>query len=153
MPIDQEAANDQRSIGISRKEAKQALALLAHLRQICRTAIRPDGKFHRPVAMDQADLIIASVSLRVLMFDEEPLLLTFAQKHGMTPAQAIRAATFNAADLIGRSTDVGTLEAGKYADIIAVDADPMADVRALEHVSFVMKGGAVVRDAHTAPAP
>ncbi len=67
-------------------------------------------------------------------------------KYGMTPAQAIRAATYNAADLIGRLSDVGTLEPGKYADIIAVDADPMADVRALEHVSFVMKGGAVFKD-------
>ena len=68
-------------------------------------------------------------------------------KYGMSPAQAIRAATFNAADLIGRSQDVGTIEAGKYADIIAVESDPLADVRALEHVGFVMKGGAVVKDA------
>jgi len=68
-------------------------------------------------------------------------------KYGMTPAQAIRAATSSAADLIGRAQDVGTIEAGKYADIIAVDSDPLADVRALEHVSFVMKGGVVYRDA------
>ena len=66
-------------------------------------------------------------------------------KYGMTPAQAIRAATSSAADLIGRSADVGTLEAGKYADIIAVDSDPLADVRALERVSFVMKGGVVYK--------
>jgi imidazolonepropionase-like amidohydrolase len=66
-------------------------------------------------------------------------------KYGMTPAQAIRAATFNAADLIGRSKDVGTIEPGKYADIIAVEADPLADVRALENVSFVMKGGVVYK--------
>ena len=67
-------------------------------------------------------------------------------KYGMTPAQAIRAATSSAADLIGRTADVGTIEAGKYADIIAVDADPMSDVRALEHVSFVMKGGVVYKN-------
>lgn len=66
-------------------------------------------------------------------------------KFGMTPAQAIRAATSSAADLIGRSADVGTIEAGKYADIIAVQADPMADIRALEHVDFVMKGGTVYK--------
>jgi imidazolonepropionase-like amidohydrolase len=66
-------------------------------------------------------------------------------KYGMTPAQAIRAATSSAADLIGRTQDVGTIEAGKYADIIAVDNDPLADVRALEHVSFVMKGGVVYK--------
>jgi imidazolonepropionase-like amidohydrolase len=70
----------------------------------------------------------------------------FMVKYGMTPAQAIRAATSNAADLIGRASDVGTIAAGKYADIIAVDADPLADVRALEHVSFVMKGGVVYKD-------
>ncbi len=69
-------------------------------------------------------------------------------KFGMTPAQAIRAATSSAADLIGRSKDVGTIEPGKYADIIAVDSDPLADVRALEHVSFVMKGGQVYKDTH-----
>lgn len=66
-------------------------------------------------------------------------------KFGMTPAQAIRGATSHAADLIGRSKDVGTIEPGKYADIIAVDADPLADVRALEHVSFVMKGGVIYK--------
>jgi imidazolonepropionase-like amidohydrolase len=70
-------------------------------------------------------------------------------KYGMTPAQAIRAATSNAADLIGRAKDVGTIEAGKYADIIAVSADPLQDVRALENVGFVMKGGAVVKDGIT----
>ncbi|HEY7403752.1 MAG TPA: amidohydrolase family protein [Candidatus Angelobacter sp.] len=71
-------------------------------------------------------------------------------KFGMTPAQAIRAATSSAADLIGRARDVGTIEANKYADIIAVTADPLQDVRALENVAFVMKGGVVVKDAITA---
>jgi imidazolonepropionase-like amidohydrolase len=67
-------------------------------------------------------------------------------KYGMTPAQAIRAATSSAADLIGRDKDVGTLQAGKYADIVAVNADPLADVRALEHVDFVMKSGVIYKD-------
>jgi imidazolonepropionase-like amidohydrolase len=67
-------------------------------------------------------------------------------KFGMTPAQAIRAATSSAADLIGRSKDVGTVEAGKYADLIAVSSDPLQDVRALENVGFVMKGGVVVKN-------
>ena len=73
-------------------------------------------------------------------------------KYGMTPAQAIRAATYNAADLIGRSKDVGTIEAGKYADIIAVQSDPLTDVRALETVTFVMKGGVVYKNAVAAPS-
>jgi imidazolonepropionase-like amidohydrolase len=70
-------------------------------------------------------------------------------KFGMTPAQAIRAATSSAADLIGRSKDVGTIEPGKFADIIAVSGDPLQDVRALENVGFVMKGGSVFKDAIT----
>lgn len=70
-------------------------------------------------------------------------------KYGMTPAQAIRAATGNAADLIGRAKDVGTVEAGKYADLIAVSADPLQDIRALETVGLVMKGGTVYKDVIT----
>jgi imidazolonepropionase-like amidohydrolase len=65
---------------------------------------------------------------------------------GMTPAQAIRTATQNSADLIGRSKDVGTIEAGKYADIIAVTGDPLQDVSVLQNVGFVMKGGTVYKD-------
>lgn len=67
-------------------------------------------------------------------------------QYGMTPAQAIRAATFNAADLIGRSKDVGTVEPGKYADIIAVADNPLQNIRSLENVLFVMKGGVVYKD-------
>ncbi|MBI2678446.1 MAG: amidohydrolase family protein [Candidatus Koribacter versatilis] len=67
-------------------------------------------------------------------------------KYGMTPAEAIRAATMNAADLLGRSKDIGSLDAGKYADIIAVSGDPLADVKTLEHVQWVMKGGKVYKD-------
>ncbi len=70
-------------------------------------------------------------------------------KFGMTPAQAIRAATSSAADLIGRSKDVGSIEKGKYADIIAVVNDPLHDVRALENVAFVMKGGVVYKNTFT----
>jgi imidazolonepropionase-like amidohydrolase len=70
-------------------------------------------------------------------------------QYGMSPAQAIRAATFNAADLIGRSKDVGTIEPGKYADIIAVADNPLQNVRALETVGFVMKGGVVYKDKIT----
>ena len=66
-------------------------------------------------------------------------------KYGMSPAQAIRAATSSAADLIGRSKEVGTIEAGKFADIIAVGGDPLKDVTALESVSFVMKDGKIYK--------
>ena len=74
-------------------------------------------------------------------------------KFGMTPAGAIRAATSSAADLIDRAKDVGTLEAGKYADLIAVTANPLDHVEVLEHVSFVMKGGKVYKDEISAASP
>jgi imidazolonepropionase-like amidohydrolase len=67
-------------------------------------------------------------------------------RYGMSPVQAIRSATINAADLIGWSDDIGAIEAGKYADIIAVDGNVLDDIKQLEHVKFVMKGGEVVRN-------
>jgi imidazolonepropionase-like amidohydrolase len=71
---------------------------------------------------------------------------------GTTPMQAIQAATVNAADLLGWSDKVGALEPGKYADVIAVQGDPLQDVTVLEHVAFVMKGGEVVKDSLTGGA-
>jgi imidazolonepropionase-like amidohydrolase len=64
-------------------------------------------------------------------------------KNGMTPMDAIKSATVNAADLLGRAQQVGTITAGKDADIVAVDGDPLANVRLLENVGFVMKHGRV----------
>ncbi len=74
-------------------------------------------------------------------------------KFGMTPAGAIRAATSSAADLIDRAHDVGTLETGKYADLVAVTENPLDRVEVLEHVSFVMKGGKVYKDEIGAAKP
>jgi imidazolonepropionase-like amidohydrolase len=65
---------------------------------------------------------------------------------GMKPMDAIQAATIRAADLIGWSDKVGTLEAGHYADLVATNGDPLSDVKALETLTFVMKGGAVVKN-------
>jgi len=69
----------------------------------------------------------------------------FMVKYGMTPMQAIQSATVNAADLIGHSELFGSITAGKSADIIAVKGDPLADIRLLEHVAFVMKEGVVYK--------
>jgi imidazolonepropionase-like amidohydrolase len=66
-------------------------------------------------------------------------------KFGMTPAQAIRSATSMAAELLGEKDSLGTIEAGKLADIVAVPGDPLNDVTLMEKVDFVMKGGAVER--------
>ena len=67
-------------------------------------------------------------------------------EYGMTPVEAIQAATVSAAEALGRK-DVGVLEAGRLADLIAVPGDPTVDVTVLEAVSFVMKGGDVMKDA------
>ncbi len=67
-------------------------------------------------------------------------------KFGMTPVQAIRAATMGAATLMGWEDRVGSLEAGKFADIVAVSGDPTEDITELEHVKFVMKGGQVFKN-------
>jgi imidazolonepropionase-like amidohydrolase len=64
---------------------------------------------------------------------------------GMTPIEALRAATINGAELLGREKEIGTIEAGKYADIVAVDGDPLADITVMEKVVFVMKGGEVYK--------
>ena len=69
----------------------------------------------------------------------------FMVKYGMTPMQAIQAATSNAADLLGHSSEIGSLKPGKYADIIAVPGDPLADIRLLEDIRFVMKDGKIYK--------
>jgi len=68
---------------------------------------------------------------------------------GLTPLQSIQAGTVNAADLLGWTDKIGAIEAGKWADIIAVDGDPLQDVTTLEHVKFVMKGGEVVKNEYS----
>ena len=67
-------------------------------------------------------------------------------KRGMPPLEAIRAATINAAELMGWENDIGAIEAGKYADLIAVESDPLKDVAVLHQIEFVMKGGAVIKN-------
>ncbi len=68
-------------------------------------------------------------------------------KWGMTPMQAIQAATANAAEALGRTADVGAIAVGRYGDVIGVIGDPLADVTVLQSVAFVMKGGDVVKPA------
>jgi imidazolonepropionase-like amidohydrolase len=82
----------------------------------------------------------AGVSKHGRNADEFELLVKF----GMTPAEAIKAATVNAAELLGLEKEVGTLEVGKSADIIAVDGDPLSDVKVLKAMKFVMARGSVV---------
>ena len=74
----------------------------------------------------------------------------FMVKYGMTPMQAIQAATSNAADLLGHANELGSIKAGKYADLIAVSGDPLKDITLLERVDFVMKAGRVYKSAGAA---
>jgi imidazolonepropionase-like amidohydrolase len=67
---------------------------------------------------------------------------------GLTNLEAIRAATISGAELLGWQDRIGSLDAGKLADIVAVRGNPLSDIKQLEHVVFVMKGGAVVKDEH-----
>lgn len=74
---------------------------------------------------------------------EFPLMV----KYGMTPAQAIRSATSNAAELLGMEKDAGSITPGKYADIVALKGDPLQDIQLLQTIDFVMKGGEVFKGA------
>jgi imidazolonepropionase-like amidohydrolase len=69
----------------------------------------------------------------------------YETQYGMTPMQAIQTATRNAADLLGMSDQIGTIEAGKLADIVAVPGNPLNDITAMERVGFVMKDGQVYK--------
>jgi imidazolonepropionase-like amidohydrolase len=65
---------------------------------------------------------------------------------GLTPARAIQAGTMTNAEVLGWGNEIGSVTKGKYADIIAVSGDPLADITELQHVKFVMKGGKVIRN-------
>jgi len=71
----------------------------------------------------------------------------FMVKYGMTPMQAIQAATSSAADLLGRSQEVGSIKPGKFADLVAVAGDPLQDISTLEQIQFVMKDGKVYKSS------
>jgi imidazolonepropionase-like amidohydrolase len=76
----------------------------------------------------------------------ESLEFHYYVEYGMTPMQAIHTATSAAAELLNQSNHIGTIEAEKYADIIAVSGDPLKDITVLDHVGFVMKGGVVYKN-------
>ena len=81
----------------------------------------------------------------VCPYDVAARQFAFMVQYGMTPMQAIQSATISAATLIGKPEEFGSIRAGKFADLIAVDGDPIADIRQLEHVTFVMKEGVIYK--------
>jgi imidazolonepropionase-like amidohydrolase len=81
----------------------------------------------------------------VCPFTDGAKQFAYMVKYGMTPMQAIQAATSNAADLLGHSNEFGSIKPGKYADLVAVNGDPLTDIRLLEKIQFVMKDGKVYK--------
>jgi len=81
----------------------------------------------------------------VCPYDAAARQFAFMVRYGMTPMQAIQSATINAATLIGKPEQFGSIRVGKFADVIAVDGDPIADIHQLEHATFVMKEGVVYK--------
>jgi len=81
----------------------------------------------------------------VCSYDKSVKQFALMVQYGMTPMQAVQAATSNAADLLGHSNVMGSIKPGKYADVIAVAGDPLQDISLLEHVQFVMKDGKVYK--------
>ena len=65
---------------------------------------------------------------------------------GFRTLGALQAATINAATMLDKDKDVGTLEPGRFADIVAVKGDPLSDITVMEHVAFVMQGGKIIKD-------
>jgi imidazolonepropionase-like amidohydrolase len=89
----------------------------------------------------------------VIPHGENPKEIVWMATRGMTPLQAIQAATVNAADLLGWSDRVGSISAGKFADLVAVNGNPLEDVKLLENIPFVMKGGMVVKNQLSTVTP
>jgi imidazolonepropionase-like amidohydrolase len=115
------------------------------------------GKFRMiPIFEHAVSMAIATPGMRVMMgsgvdgstypHGTQALDLISLVKRGMTPAQAIQAATRTNAEALGWQDRVGALEKGKFADLIAVTGDPLANIAELQQVKFVMKGGAIVKN-------
>jgi imidazolonepropionase-like amidohydrolase len=101
--------------------------------------------FGEAVRRGMGDLIAFGTDAGGFAWSQNPAQeFAYYVRYGMTPAQSIRTATTNAARLLGRDKEVGTIVAGKLADLVAVDGDPLADPAALTKVRWVMKGGVSV---------
>jgi len=122
------------------------------------TDARTTGGKYRiiPIFEHAVSMAIATPGLKVMMgsgvdgstypHGTQALDLAALVKRGMTPAQAIQAATRTNAEALGWQDRVGSLDNGKFADLIAVAGDPLADIAELQRVKFVMKGGAIVKN-------
>jgi imidazolonepropionase-like amidohydrolase len=84
----------------------------------------------------------------VCPYDRSINQFAFMVKYGMTPMQAIQSATSSAADLLGKSEILGSIEPGKYADIVAAPDNPLDEIHAIEHITFVMKDGKIYKQSN-----
>jgi imidazolonepropionase-like amidohydrolase len=109
-------------------------------------AIAPRMRASFKLALDAGVKIALGTDAGVMQHGTNAREFELMVKYGMTPMRAIQAGTLSAATLLGRDADVGSLERGKLADIVAVAGDPVQDIRTLQHVDFVMKGGAVFKE-------
>ena len=127
----QHGAEEGTSLGADPIMAEKGLAILAAQQPAFTRALRHHLKIAYGVD-DDVDFVSKEFSALV--------------RGGMTTLGAIQASTTSAADLLGTVKDTGTVEAGKFADIIAVSGDPLKDITVMEHVTFVMKAGEVIKD-------
>ncbi|HEY3401424.1 MAG TPA: amidohydrolase family protein [Geothrix sp.] len=110
-------------------------------------AILPLRRAGFKVALDAGIPIAYGTDIGVFEHRQVAMDFRYLVSYGMTPLQAIQSATVVAARLLRLEAEVGTLEAGRAADLIAVDGDPLKDITTLERVPFVLKGGRVIRQA------
>ena len=108
-------------------------------------AIAPRMRASFKLALDAGVKIALGTDAGVTRHGSNAREFELMVKYGMTPLRAIQAGTLAAATLLGKDADVGSLERGKLADLVAVVGDPVQDIRVLQHVDFVMKGGVVFK--------
>jgi imidazolonepropionase-like amidohydrolase len=96
-------------------------------------------------AVKEGEKMTFGTDAGVCPYGTSGMQFAYMVKYGMTPMQAIQAATHNAADLLGHADEVGSIKPGRFADVIAVTGDPLQNIRLLEHVEFVMKDGKVYK--------
>jgi imidazolonepropionase-like amidohydrolase len=131
---------DEECIQEEGKNGKRPADFLEHDRDL--------GELHRrnfTKALHAGVKLSFGTDAGVCPYDRSVRQFAFMVRYGMTPMQAIQAATHNAADLLGKSNLLGSLQPGKYADVIAVEGDPLSDIRLLEHITFVMKEGKIYK--------
>ena len=111
------------------------------------SAAATDGAGDAPRPGLPEALLVAAIGVYPLLFVAQGLDFTaLVQRGGLSPVRALQSGTIVNAEVMGWQDRVGSIEAGKFADIVAVGGDPIADITELERVAFVMKGGRIVRN-------